>query len=81
MTINTVCLSKTQIAYDAMIITTLLIIACGPRIIEARANFLRSAPQICPIVDGNLIGIRMFIRDSNECFEACERKEDCKYFR
>ena len=80
MTTNAVCLSKTHLAY-AMIITTLLIITWGPKLIDARANLLRSAPQICPIDDGNLIGIRMFIRDSNECFEACERKEDCKYFR
>ena len=80
MTSNALCLSKTQIAY-AMIISTLLIIACGTKLIEARANLLRNAPQMCPIDDGNLIGILLFVTDSNECFEACERKEDCKYFR
>ena len=80
MPTNAVCLLKTQVAYT-MIFSTLLIIACGPKLLEARANLLRNAPQMCPIDDGNLIRISLFVKDSNECFEACERKEDCKYFR
>ena len=46
----------------------------------ARTNILRSAPQQCPIDKGNLIGIKLFVKSSNVCFDACERKEGCKYF-
>ena len=72
--------SKTQIAY-AIIASTLLIVVLGPELIEGRTHQLLSAPQMCPIDDGNVIGILLFIKDSNVCFEACERKEECRYFR
>ena len=39
------------------------------------------APQQCPIDNGNLIGIKLFVRSSQTCFNACELKEGCKYFR
>ena len=64
-----------------MLAAILLVFILGPGVIESRSNLLLSAPDMCPIDDGNLIGILLFIEDSNACFEACERKEDCKYFR
>ena len=66
---------------SAMIFSTILIVILGPMLTEGRSNLLLSAPEMCPIADGNVIGILLFIEDSNSCFEACERKEDCKYFR
>ena len=71
---------KSQIAYT-MISASLIILILGTGSIQARSNLLLSAPEMCPIDDGNLIGILLFIEDSNACFEACERKDDCKYFR
>jgi len=73
-------LSNTYIPF-AMISSTLLIVILGPILAEGRSNLLLSAPEMCPIADGNVIGILLFIEDSNSCFEACERKESCKYFR
>ena len=73
-------LSNTYIP-SAMIFSTILIVILGPILTEGRSNLLLSAPEMCPIADGNVIGILLFIEDSNSCFEACERKEDCKYFR
>ena len=64
-----------------MLAAILIFFIFGPGVIECRSNLLLSAPDMCPIDDGNLIGILLFIEDSNACFEACERKEDCKYFR
>ena len=65
----------------AMLSSALLVVIIGPILTEGRSNLLLSAPEMCPIADGNVIGILLFIEDSNSCFEACERKEDCKYFR
>ena len=65
----------------AMISLALLLVTIGPVLIEGRSNLLLSAPEMCPIADGNVIGILLFIEDSNTCFEACERKDGCKYFR
>ena len=64
-----------------MLPAILLLFIFWTGVIDCRSNLLLSAPDMCPIDDGNLIGILLFIEDSNACFEACERKEDCKYFR
>ena len=74
-------MKQTRVTYT-MLSFVLFIVIFGPIwMTEARSNLLLSAPSMCPIDDGNVIGILLFIEDSNSCFEACERKEDCKYFR
>ena len=74
-------LIKKQIECAALVATTLLVVLLGPGLIQGRTHLLLSAPQMCPIDDGNVMGILLFIKNSNSCFEACERKEDCRYFR
>ena len=44
-------------------------------------QFLRSAPQMCPIDDGNLVDVKLFIASDQECFRLCERAPDCSFFR
>lgn len=44
-------------------------------------TLLRSAPQMCPIDQGNLLDVQLFVKGGNECFNLCEKKEDCNFFR
>jgi hypothetical protein len=44
-------------------------------------SFLRKAPQMCPIEQGNLLDVQLFVKGGNECFNLCEKKDDCNYFR
>ena len=48
--------------------------------VDAR-SILRSAPQMCPIEDGNLLEVKLFVRDGNSCYDACERNPECQFFR
>ena len=44
-------------------------------------SLLRSAPQMCPIDDGNLLEVKLFVKDGNKCYTLCELNADCQYFR
>ena len=68
-----------EIHYLNLVILTVTFFAS---LIESSSgNYLRSAPQQCPIDNGNLIGIKLFVRNSQTCFNACEVKDGCRYFR
>ena len=51
------------------------------RLFSPSVQFLRSAPQMCPIDDGNLVDVKLFIASDQECFRLCERASDCSFFR
>ena len=51
------------------------------RLFSPSVQFLRSAPQMCPIDDGNLVDVKLFIASDQECFRLCERAPDCSFFR
>ena len=66
----------------------LLIVASLPfcplthcRLFSPSVPFLRSAPQMCPIDDGNLVDVKLFIASDQECFRLCERAPECSFFR
>ena len=44
-------------------------------------SLLRSAPQMCPIDEENLIEVKLFVKDGNQCYNYCENNELCEYFR
>lgn len=44
-------------------------------------SLLRSAPQMCPIDDGNLLEVKLFVKDGNKCYTLCELNAECQYFR
>jgi len=44
-------------------------------------SLLKSAPQLCPIDLGNLLDVQLFVSSANQCFDSCEKKEDCNYYR
>ena len=44
-------------------------------------TILRSAPQMCPIEDGNLLEVKLFVKDGNLCYDMCEKNRDCQFFR
>ena len=48
--------------------------------VDAR-NILRNAPQMCPIENGNLIDVKLFVADNEECFKHCEIEEQCRFYR
>ena len=66
--------------YFAPIALALTIAALNWETVRAR-NLLRSAPQICPIEFGNLIDVKLFVKDNEECFKHCEVNEHCRYYR
>ena len=51
------------------------------RLFSPSVQFLRSAPQMCPIDDGNLVDVKLFIAGDQECFRLCERAPECSFFR
>ena len=51
------------------------------RLFSPSVPFLRSAPQMCPIDDGNLVDVKLFIASDQECFRLCERAPECSFFR
>ncbi|CAB4067408.1 unnamed protein product [Lepeophtheirus salmonis] len=61
--------------------TVFLLIASLPNFLEGRNILLKSAPQLCPIEDGNLIGVELFVEDEEECFKFCENSKECLFFR
>ena len=44
-------------------------------------SLLRDAPQLCPIDQGNLLDVQLFVQSANQCFDSCEKKEDCNFYR
>ena len=44
-------------------------------------SLLRSAPQMCPIDEENLIEVKLFVQDGNQCYNFCENTNYCEYFR
>ena len=64
----------------------LLVVASLPfctycRLFSPSVQFLRSAPQMCPIDDGNLVDVKLFIAGEQDCFRLCERTPGCSFFR
>ncbi len=47
---------------------------------EARV-LMRSAPLRCPIDNGNLIDVKLYVKDQQDCFKWCEVTDGCKFFR
>ena len=50
------------------------------KIVDSR-SLLRSAPQMCPIDEENLIEVKLFVKDGNQCYNYCENNIECEYFR
>ena len=44
-------------------------------------TFFRKAPMMCPIEDGNLIKVELFVSTDQECAAMCEMNEMCKFYR
>jgi len=36
---------------------------------------------MCPIDEENLIEVKLFVKDGNQCYNYCENNELCEYFR
>ncbi|XP_040569991.1 uncharacterized protein [Lepeophtheirus salmonis] len=56
------------------IITTTLIsfVECRPK--------MRSALRTCPLEDGNLLDVLLFVNNENECYEECADHESCLFY-
>ena len=40
----------------------------------------RTAPGECPLSDGNLVGIKLFIHDANACLKSCQADQGCNFY-
>eukprot|EP00096_Caligus_rogercresseyi_P005548 TRINITY_DN2131_c0_g1_i2.p1 TRINITY_DN2131_c0_g1~~TRINITY_DN2131_c0_g1_i2.p1 ORF type:complete len:555 (+),score=117.14 TRINITY_DN2131_c0_g1_i2:130-1794(+) len=47
----------------------------------ARNVLLKTAPTMCPIEDGNLIGVEFFVDGDGDCFRLCEGHAECLFYR
>ena len=41
----------------------------------------RSAPQECPLTDGNLITVKLFISDGGGCSRLCQDDPSCNFYK
>ena len=52
-----------------------------PALVADGRTLLRSAPQMCPIDNDNLLEVKLFVADGNQCYNLCEENPDCEFFR
>ena len=52
-----------------------------PALVADGRTLLRSAPQMCPIDNDNLLEVKLFVTDGNQCYNLCEENPDCEFFR
>ena len=73
--------SSSPVPLLLLVVASLLPFCAHCRLFSPSVQFLRSAPQMCPIDDGNLVDVKLFIAGEQECFRLCERTPGCSFFR
>ena len=43
--------------------------------------FPRSAPEECPLNDGNLLTVKLFIKNVDMCLQFCQADQMCNYYK
>ena len=43
--------------------------------------FPRSAPEECPLNDGNLLTVKLFIKNVDMCLQFCQANQMCNYYK
>ena len=42
---------------------------------------VRQAPMECPLTDGNLRTVKLFIKDKESCSELCSEDQECNFYK
>ena len=48
--------------------------------LEASGASIGTAPQKCPVQNGNLLDVDLFVESDSECAAKCEKNEKCFYY-